>query len=129
VPIYAECGGLMYLTEAIVDFAGRRFPMAGLLPGHSVMTRKATLGYRHAQATESSWFLQAQEAVRGHEFHYSTWEDRPESLPAAYWLLPRDGRGEPRREGACVGNLWASYVHVHFWGKPELAQRFVKACK
>jgi cobyrinic acid a,c-diamide synthase len=125
LPIYAECGGLMYLTEAITDFDGRRLPMAGLLPGHSVMTRRLTLGYRRAQAIGSSWLLHENECVRGHEFHYSTWEDRPADLAPAYWLAPRDGTGPPRREGACVGNLWASYVHLHFWGKPELAQRFV----
>ncbi len=125
LPIYAECGGLMYLTESITDFDGRRLPMTGLLPGHSVMTRRLTLGYRQAQAASSSWLLDEKESVRGHEFHYSTWKDRPADLPAAFLLTPRDASGTPRREGACVGNLWASYVHLHFWGKPELAQRFV----
>ncbi len=129
LPIYAECGGLMYLTNAIVDGEGRRFPMAGLLPGHSVMTRRLTLGYRQARAAAASWFLQDRECVRGHEFHYSSWVDRPADLPAAYWLLPRDGTGEAIPEGACVDNLWASYLHVHFWGKPELPRRFVAACE
>ena len=67
--------------------------------------------------------------MRGHEFHYSTWEDRPADLPAAYWLMPRDGAGPPTPEGARLGNLWASYVHLHFWGKPELAARFVAAAR
>jgi cobyrinic acid a,c-diamide synthase len=125
LPIYAECGGLMYLTESITDFDGRCMPMAGLLPGRSVMTRRLTLGYRQAQASSASWLFHEKESVRGHEFHYSTWEDRPTDLPAAYLLTPRDGAGTPRLEGACVGNLFASYVHLHFWGKPELAQRFV----
>jgi cobyrinic acid a,c-diamide synthase len=128
-PIYAECGGLMVLTEAIVDFAGRRFPMAGLLAGHSVMTRRLTLGYRQARAATASWLLPKNDAVRGHEFHYSTWEERPDDIPPAYMLLPPSGQGEPRAEGACLGNLWASYVHLHFWGKPELARRFVAACR
>jgi cobyrinic acid a,c-diamide synthase len=128
-PIYAECGGLMYLTEAIVDFNGSRFPMVGLLPGHSVMTRRLTLGYREAQASASSWLFQKNEIVRGHEFHYSDWEGRPETLDAAYVLRPPSGKGEPRKEGACFGSLWASYVHVHFWAKPELARRFVTACR
>lgn len=125
LPIYAECGGLMYLTEAITDLEGRTWPMAGLLPGRSVMTRRLTLGYRQARASSGSWLLHEDESVRGHEFHYSIWEDRPVDLPAAYLLTPRDGAGTPRPEGACVGSLWASYVHLHFWGKPELAQRFV----
>ncbi len=50
LPIYAECGGLMYLTQAIVDGDGRRHEMVGLLPGHSVMTGRLTLGYRLARA-------------------------------------------------------------------------------
>ncbi len=130
VPIYAECGGLMYLTEAIIDLEGQEQPMVGLLPGRSVMTRqRLTLGYRQAQAASDSWLLQAGETVRGHEFHYSTWENRPADLPPAYYLLPRSGEGEPRPDGANLGNLWASYVHLHFWGQPELATSFVEAAR
>ncbi len=127
VPVYAECGGLMYLTEAIVDQEGRRYPMVGVLPGHSAMTGRLTLGYRLAEAATTGWLLRAGERVRGHEFHYSSWEGRPDGLPPAYRLLPRDGRGRPRPEGARVRNVWASYVHLHFWTKPELARRLVAA--
>lgn len=124
VPVYAECGGLMYLTETIIDLEGREYPMLGLLPGRSRMTGRLTLGYRLARAAGDSWLLAAGETVRGHEFHYSAWEDRPDDLPPAYYLLPPDGQGELRPEGARLGNLWASYVHLHFWGKPELVSRF-----
>jgi len=129
VPIYAECGGLMYLSEAIVDFEGCCHPMVGLLPGHTTMSRRLTLGYRTAQAANPSWLFERGEMVRGHEFHYSAWEGRPAHLPAAYRLLPPGGTTEPQPEGACAGNLWASYVHLHFWAKPELAGRFVAACR
>ena len=129
LPIYAECGGLMFLTEAIVDLTGHVFPMVGLLPGRSVMTSRLTLGYRQARAIASSWLLEKDEIIRGHEFHYSNWEGRPADMPPAYSLLPLAGQGEPRLEGANFGGLWASYVHVHFWGKPELAHRFVAACR
>jgi cobyrinic acid a,c-diamide synthase len=129
VPIYAECGGLMYLTEAIVDLNRREHPMVGLLPGKSIMAGRLTLGYRLARAASSSWLLSPGELLRGHEFHYSVWEGRPDNLPPAYQLLPASGSGDAWQEGACVGNLWASYVHVHFWGRPELAERFVAACR
>jgi cobyrinic acid a,c-diamide synthase len=130
IPIYAECGGLMYLTEAITDLAGQEHPMVGLLPGRSVMTKgRLTLGYRLAQAASDSWLMAAGETVRGHEFHYSVWVNRPPDLPPAYHLLPPDGQGEPQTEGAHLDNLWASYVHVHFWSKPELATRFVHASR
>jgi cobyrinic acid a,c-diamide synthase len=126
LPIYAECGGLMYLTETITDLAGQEHLMVGLLPGRSVMTKdRLTLGYRLAQAASDSWFMATGETVRGHEFHYSVWTDRPSDLSPAYYLLPPGGHGEPRPEGAHMDNLWASYVHVHFWSKLELAARFV----
>lgn len=125
-PIYAECGGLMYLTETLTDLAGHTHPMIGLLPGHSVMSRqRLTLGYRVAEAVDDSWLFTAGETVRGHEFHYSTWENRPADLPPAYHVRPRTHQGAARPEGANLGNLWASYVHLHFWNKPELVSRFV----
>ena len=128
LPLYAECGGLMYLTQAIRDGAGNTFPMVGLLPGRCEMADRLTMGYRIARSAGKSWFLHDGETIRGHEFHYSAWKDRPEHLPPAYYLLPRSGDGEARPEGARVGNLWASFVHVHFGAKPELARRFVSAC-
>jgi cobyrinic acid a,c-diamide synthase len=129
LPIYAECGGLMYLTRSIVDLDGREHRMTGLLPGRSVMSKRLTLGYRLARVVGSSWLFASGETVRGHEFHYSQWEGRPTDLPPAYMLLPSSGAGESWADGACVGNLWASYVHLNFWAKPELAERFVAACR
>ena len=129
LPIYAECGGLMYLTEAIVDGAGRVHDMVGLLPGRSVMGARLTLGYRLARAAEGSWLLPPGKTVRGHEFHYSAWEGRPDGLSPAYYLLPRSGEGEARPEGARLGSLWASYVHIHFGARPGLAARLVAACR
>ena len=129
MPIYAECGGLMYLTNAIVDEQGREYPMAGLLPGRSTMSGRLTLGYRMGRAARDSWLFKAGETIRGHEFHYSSWVDRPDGLPAALNLLGRDGDVTERPEGACQRNLWASYVHLHFDGLPELPSRFVSACR
>jgi cobyrinic acid a,c-diamide synthase len=127
LPIYAECGGLMYLTEAVVDAAGSAFPMAGVLPGRSVMTARLTLGYRTVQALNDSWLWRAGEAVRGHEFHYSTWEGFHERLPRLYAIQPDARQPEACAEGAHIGNLLASYVHLHFLAMPELAARFVAA--
>jgi cobyrinic acid a,c-diamide synthase len=129
LPIYAECGGLMYLTLAIIGPGGASRPMVGLLPGRCAMADRLTLGYRLARSAGNSWFLADGETIRGHEFHYSVWQERPADLPPAYCLLPRSGEGEPRPEGARLGSLWASYVHVHFGAKPELAERFVMACR
>ena len=127
LPLYAECGGLMYLTEGIVDGDGTLHPMVGCLPGRCRMGERLTLGYRVARSAGDSWFLGAGEMVRGHEFHYSVWEGRPDDLPPAFFLLPRSREGKARPDGARIGGLWASYVHVHFAAMPELAQRFVQS--
>jgi cobyrinic acid a,c-diamide synthase len=129
LPIYAECGGLMYLTQAIIDGDGARHEMVGLLPGRSVMSGRLTLGYRVARSAGDTWLLPEGESVRGHEFHYSVWEDRPADLPPAWLLLPRTGEGEARPEGARMGSLCASYVHLHFAARPGLAERFVAAAR
>ncbi|MCP4142888.1 MAG: cobyrinate a,c-diamide synthase [Chloroflexi bacterium] len=129
LPIYAECGGLMVLTESITDLDGQEFPMFALLPGKSLMTKKLNMGYRQAQAVDNSWLLKKGEEIRGHEFHYSTWENRPDDLPSAYSLISSRKQDEPYLEGASFGSLWASYVHLPFWNKPELALRFVESCR
>jgi cobyrinic acid a,c-diamide synthase len=119
----------MYLTEAIVDLDGRRHAMVGLLPGTSVMSGRLSLGYRRAQPAGDCWLLEQGETIHGHEFHYSLWEERPADLAPAYLLRTATGNDDPRPEGARLGKLLASYVHLHFWGKPELAERFVNACR
>lgn len=126
IPCYAECGGLMYLTEALVDATGARHPMVGLLPGHARMTEGwPKLGYTTVRALHDTPILRAGEEVRGHEFHSSTWEAVPTDTPHAYIVY--DARGE-HLEGFLRGNLLASYVHLHFWSMPALAVRLVTAC-
>lgn len=127
LPIYAECGGLMYLTQEIVDAQGGHNSMVGILPGRSVMTGRLTLGYRVVRAPRDNWLWRAGETIRGHEFHYSVWEDRPSDLPPAYELMPSEFQPQASVEGACVNNLLASYVHLHFLTRPQAAERFVSA--
>ncbi len=127
LPIYAECGGLMYLAEEIVDAENAAHPMIGLLPGRSVMTGRLTLGYRTVRAVSDCWLWRAGEAIRGHEFHYSTWEKRPADLAPAYELLENEFQHEVRFDGAQIGNVFASYVHLHFLAHPIIAERFVFA--
>jgi cobyrinic acid a,c-diamide synthase len=127
LPIYAECGGLMYLTEALVDQQGRRWPMVGLLPGQSVMTERLTLGYRTVRVQQDGPLLSQGASVRGHEFHYSRWEGRPDRLQPAYTILPPSGDAGPP-EGAQLGSLIASYIHLHWLVQPDIAQCFVQSC-
>lgn len=128
LPTYAECGGLMVLTQQIVDQQGKVYPMLGLLPGYAVMRERVRLGYREVTALQDTLVLPASEATRGHEFHYSDWENRGDAVPAAYRVTPRHGQ-QPRSEGYAVGNLLASYVHLHFGANPLMARRFVEQCR
>jgi cobyrinic acid a,c-diamide synthase len=129
MPIYAECGGLMYLTEAVVDAEGHTYPLVGLLTGRSVMTPRLTLGYRTVQAQGDSWLWRTGETVRGHEFHYSVWQQRPDATPWLYQRLPDAMRPTASPEGAQLGSVLASYIHLHFLAHPDLATRFVAAAQ
>ena len=128
MPIYAECGGLMYLTQGITAETGEDHPMVGLLPGRSQLMERLSMGYRSVIAERDSLLLRRGEEVRGHEFHYSGWLERPDDAPAAYRIAPRQGN-EVRLEGYAREGLLASYVHLHFSARPELAPRFVRACR
>lgn len=127
MPTYAECGGLMFLTQGIVDLEGQRHPGVGLLPGYSQMHRRLKMGYRLVRACRDSLLLRRGEQMRGHEFHYSDWVARPPELSHAYEITSRRGE-EARLEGVAQGNLLASYIHLHFGARPSLAARFVQAC-
>lgn len=112
LPIYAECGGLMYLA------------MLGLIPGRVAMTgRLQNFGYCEAAGT-GSFLVRPGEKIRGHEFHYSTWDG--EGLSPVY-IARRFFPADERPEGYAAGLIHASYVHVHFHSSRWLARRFVRA--
>ncbi len=124
LPIYAECGGLMYLARAIVDAEGRRHSLVGLVPGEvSLQGARLSLGYREVVGARDSLLVRAGERARGHEFHYSRLTMGRAAQPA-YHVAGR----QPPAEGHARGNLLASYVHLHLAGEPLLAQRFAQAC-
>ncbi len=127
MPIYAECGGLMFLTQSIIDLEGRHYPMMGLLPGHSRMQTRLTMGYRRVTARCDSLLCSREAQVRGHEFHYSDWIEVPADLPSAYDSAHYGGI-DVHPEGFVSGNLLASYVHLHFRAEPSLARNFAAAC-
>ena len=125
VPVYGECGGLMYLGESLSDLDGRQFPMVGAIPVVSSMEgRRLHLGYREVEACAEGPLLRAGEQVRGHEFHWSVLQNPPGAESAAYRVVNQAGRPEGFRQGS----VWASYIHVHLGSRPGLAQRFVDTC-
>jgi cobyrinic acid a,c-diamide synthase len=126
-PIYAECGGLMYLAETLEDPDGASHPMVGLLPATVRMQpRKLTLGYTDVVFTSDTLLGPAGTRARGHEFHYSTLDPVPDSVARAWRVEKR--RGGARVEGYVIGRTLMSYVHLHFASCPEAPHRFVDAC-
>ena len=131
LPVYAECGGLMYLGRELVDAGGRAHPMAGVLPVRSEMgATRVTVGYRQATSRRRSPLLAPGQAVRGHEFHWSTLDAPAPPATAAYDLAGADGRplGAEGFVAGPGGNVLASYLHLHFGADPRLAAAFVAAC-
>ncbi|MBI2860993.1 MAG: cobyrinate a,c-diamide synthase [Chloroflexi bacterium] len=124
MPLYAECGGLMYLGEGIRDMAGTRHSMTGVIP---VSTRidspRLSLGYRTVEALGDGPLLRRGETVRGHEFHWSVLESDITGS-SAYRV-----QENARLEGFHRGNLLASYIHLHLASAPGMAQRFVESCR
>jgi cobyrinic acid a,c-diamide synthase len=126
-PVYAECGGLMYLASALRTLDGALHPMAGALPGVAVMHEQlAALGYAEVETTAPSPLGPAGLRLRGHQFRYSTLEV-PAEVARVYAVRRRRG-GPAEREGYAAGGLLASYVHLHFASCPAAAEGLVAAC-
>ncbi len=126
-PIYAECGGLMYLARAIRTLDGRAHEMVGLVPGVAAMERKLqALGYVEVETTARTPLGEQGLRFRGHQFRYSTLEGaQVDGL--AYRVRRRRG-GSTAPEGYGQGNVLASYVHAHWASNPMAAEGFVSAC-
>jgi cobyrinic acid a,c-diamide synthase len=129
MPVYAECGGFVYLTEGIdasdnqaaADFAGV-FPVrCRMLP------RRKALGYRQVELTECVAIGRTASVVRGHEFHYSEIGAMPAEVERCY-RVSRQGT-ILGAEGFRIRNCLASYIHLHFGSNPETARTFVAACR
>ena len=128
MPVYAECGGLMFLSEAIVDGDGLEWPMVGAIPVKARMQQRlASLGYVTAVAQGDTLLARPGETLTGHEFHWSVLDQRPPGWEPAYLATTR--RGGTRPEGFWRRRLLASYVHVHFAAQPAAAARFVAAAR
>ncbi len=127
--LYAECGGLMYLSKGIRDFDNTLFGMAGVFPFETRMMNKPRLGYREIVLNEDCILGSKGEKYRGHEFHYSEMlEDRDQGS---------GGRGQgnvysvTNSSGNCLSDegfkykgTLASYIHVHFGSNERRAELF-----
>lgn len=129
LPVYAECGGLMYLSREIIDLEGERHAMAGVFPfSVRMLPRLKALGYREVSLIRDGLLGPAGTRARGHEFHYSEILAEPEDLPKLYRLTARSD-GKPLPEGYWLHQTLASYVHLHFSSNPEVARHLVDRCR
>jgi cobyrinic acid a,c-diamide synthase len=127
-PIYAECGGLMYLARTIRALDGKSWPMAGLLPADAVMSdRLQALGYAEVTTTSPSLLGPARIQFRGHQYRYSTLAPTLDNVPQIYRVQLRWG-GDQSTEGYQTGNVLASYIHAHWASNPSIPAAFAKAC-
>jgi cobyrinic acid a,c-diamide synthase len=124
-PIYGECGGLMYMADAIVDLQGQSFSMLGLVRGKAVMQNKLqALGYVEVTTQAPSPLGAAGTSYRGHQFRYSILQGA--TATQLELKVKRTGRSQP--EGYGTDNVLGSYVHAHWSSNPALAQALVRAC-
>jgi cobyrinic acid a,c-diamide synthase len=127
LPVYAECGGLMYLGESLV-LDGVTYPMAGVFPvvfGFSKRPRGH--GYTIFEVEKPNPYFEGGIQVRGHEFHYSyvlSW--RGKSADLAFRMVRGEGF-DGKRDGLCYKNTLATYSHIHALGTPNWADAMVKA--
>ena len=128
MPTYAECGGLMYLCNSIVDFDGNSWPMVGILPTSAIMGKRLILGYQQAIALQESPLLSRGMKVCGHEFHRSSLSIEPHTPLYQMWRYGKFGESAAVAEGWQVYRVHASYLHLHWGVNRDIPERFLYHC-
>jgi cobyrinic acid a,c-diamide synthase len=126
MPIYAECGGLMYLGEELV-LEGTSYPMAGVLPAVFGFFKKPQgHGYTIVAVEQPNPYFDVGTEIRGHEFHYSKvlkWRGKDNDLAFA---MKRGIGFLNKRDGVCYKNVLATYTHIHALGTTSWAGALVR---
>lgn len=125
VPIYAECGGLMYLTKSI-SYGKRKYKMVGLFDTETHMTKKMKLNYTSGRITSNCLISSSNRKFFGHEFHYSEIKSIPSDAKLIYELSIGEGIIN-KKDGFSEYNTLASYGHLYF-DSSSYAENFVKNC-
>ncbi len=120
LPIYAECGGLMYLGEELI-LEGKTFPMAGVLPIITGVSKKPQgHGYSIIEVEAPNPYFKAGQILHGHEFHYSYIVNMAEKDGIYYAFKVKRGQGIINKmDGLCYKNVLATYTHLHALGTRE----------
>ncbi|MFP3999841.1 MAG: cobyrinate a,c-diamide synthase, partial [Desulfobacterales bacterium] len=130
MPVYAECGGFMYLCRTLEDQEGNIFEMAGVYAFDTCMQKRLScLGYREIRLGQNTPLGPAGSVIRGHEFHYSRIKNPGAEKKAEDVYDSADKTGRQRRaSGWLAGRCLGSYVHLHFKSNPETGSHFADAC-
>ena len=124
-PIYAECGGLMYLTKSITN-NNKKYKMIGLFDAETVMTKKMRLNYTKGKFSSKNILSNTLHGFRGHEFHYSQLQSVSSDSQFAFNLDIGEGI-KNHQDGLIQNNTLASYGHLYF-DSSNYAEIFVKNC-
>ncbi len=139
LPVYAECGGLMYLTQEITtdvsgngnyhmaEMQGGTFAMVGAIPGRTLMGQKRVVSYNVGSFVKDNVIGRAGASFIGHEFHHSEIIDIPEDT--AFAIRLERGTGiKGKLDGILVNNTLAAYAHLHAASYTGFARSFVDFC-
>ena len=125
IPIYAECGGLIYIFETLIDHDNNKYKMVGLIKGTVKMEHKRqALGYYEAKLNNSDL-----PQLRGHQFHYSRVVDMDDKEVLPLYQIKKPSEKNWKAEGYRKQNLLASYLHLHFRDQMEFVHYFLKKCE
>lgn len=128
LPIYAECGGLMYLTEKLEDFNKNKLPMVGIFKGTVNMGKKLqALGYVKIETIKDNILSKKGAKIRGHVFHWSYLDNLPDKSAFAYKI--RKNKDRIFYDGLIQDNVLASYAHLHFASDINFAKNFINSCR
>jgi cobyrinic acid a,c-diamide synthase len=126
LPIYAECGGLMYLGEELI-LEKKSYPMVGVLPlTFDFYSRPQGHGYTVVTVENENPFYEVGTEIRGHEFHYSRvlqWSGDEKDL---VFRMQRGVGITKDKDGICYKNVLATYTHIHALGTPHWARALVR---
>ncbi len=127
LPVYAECGGLMYLGKSLI-LEGKEYPMVGFFPVSFFLEKRPQgHGYTIVEVSESNPFFKKGKIIKGHEFHYS----KPlleDDSKFAFKVLRGKGIFK-KMDGIFKKNSLATYTHIHARGNKEWAKAFVKSVR
>jgi cobyrinic acid a,c-diamide synthase len=121
LPVYAECGGLMYFCSQVKDFEGKQFQMLDLIPAEIKMTSKLQeMGYQEVEASADNLLFKKGEKARGHVFHYSRISEIDQNVKRSYNYRKKE-------EGySSLDNILASYIHLHFASNLQIVKNYLE---